>query len=443
MGVLQEFQLPTKRQMFRQEEERSEKKVNYFRFLLGMVGIALTFFFRDQITDTKQILLQYILCVTISTYCLGIFMILRTGKYRSCVKYISTGVDVIIVSALLWGSGNISWETFKSPEFILYFVVIALAAYRFSIKTTVFAGLMSICIYSTMFLIAVSSDRIQIGSFMESLASEKVSVVEIVVKLVFMGIFSFLLLEITRGYLRVVRRVVMTEIQQHRQRLQKERLQETFSRYLAKPVVEIILHKGISLKSEKRRVTIMFCDIRDFTGMIEQMKSEEVVGFLNNYFSRMIDVVFKYNGMLDKFIGDGLMAVFGAPISKDNDDEMAVRAAVGMRDVIEAMNSEKRNRNEQEIRIGIGIHSGEVIAGNIGSEKRLEYTVIGTPVNIASRIERLNKKLGTDILVTECTYNRIKHIVEAEKNEPEQIRGVTRPITTYRIKSIIDTKVDS
>ena len=131
MGVLQEFQLPTKRRMFRQEEERSEKKVNYFRFLLGMVGIALTFFFRDQIT-AKQTLLQYIVSVTVSTYCLGLFMILRTGKYRSCVKYISTGFDVIVVSVVLWGPGNISWGTFKSPEFILYFVVIALAAYRFS-----------------------------------------------------------------------------------------------------------------------------------------------------------------------------------------------------------------------------------------------------------------------------------------------------------------------
>jgi hypothetical protein len=130
-----------------------------------------------------------------------------------------------------------------------------------------------------------------------------------------------------------------------------------------------------------------------------------VVGLLNDVLSRLVDVVFEFGGTLDKFLGDGLMAVFGAPLSSGRDEEMAV-------------------------------HSGEVVAGNIGSLRRLEYTVIGNAVNLASRIEQLNKTFKTDIHISAATYERVSHLVEAEAEPGAEVRGVSGDVSTYRLVSV-------
>ena len=181
---------------------------------------------------------------------------------------------------------------------------------------------------------------------------------------------------------------------------------------------------------------IMFCDIRDFTLLSSTKEPEEVVQFLNTFFTKMIDVIFKYQGTLDKFIGDGIMAVFGAPIDTGKNEELAIRAAIEMRTELSLINEDRSKKKESQINIGIGIHSGDVVAGNIGSVKRLEYTVIGSPVNLASRIEGLNKRLKTDILISDATFEKVRHLVQARKNDPERIRGTSEPVSTYHIEAL-------
>ncbi|MCT8333137.1 adenylate/guanylate cyclase domain-containing protein [Leptospira sp. 85282-16] len=159
---------------------------------------------------------------------------------------------------------------------------------------------------------------------------------------------------------------------------------------------------------ENKEVTILFSDIRSFTKFSEQRSAEEVVHFLNEYLSRMTDVIFKFNGTIDKFIGDAIMTVFGAPFKMHDDALRAVKTAVEMVREMEKIN-QKLEEASGNLQVGIGIHTGDAIVGNIGSDRRLDYTVIGDNVNLASRIEGLTKHYGCSILISETTYKQIEN----------------------------------
>ncbi len=215
----------------------------------------------------------------------------------------------------------------------------------------------------------------------------------------------------------------------------KERdfIRSTFGKYVTKQVAEAILEGQLELGGEKRKATILMSDIRDFTRMSEKLPPEEVVDFINQYFTVMVEVINKYDGTLDKFIGDALLAVFGAPISHDDDARRAVLASLDMQEELAKFNAQREKQHEEPIKIGIAIHTGDVVAGNIGSETRMEYTVIGNTVNLTSRVEKLNKRLGTMILITEDTYKEVKDVVEVNDMQEIAIRGIEAPIKVYEV----------
>jgi len=190
---------------------------------------------------------------------------------------------------------------------------------------------------------------------------------------------------------------------------QKERLTKGFSRYVSHHVLETILQSTTptKLEGEKRKVTVMFSDIRHFTKMSEHLPPEKVVSFLNEYFEKMISIIFSCQGTLDKFIGDGIMAEFGMPLRDPLQELHAIKAAVAMQNLVKTLSVTWEQKGLPPIKIGIGIHSGEAIVGTIGSDVRMEYTAVGDTVYVASGLEGQTKVFGEEIIISEEVYKQV------------------------------------
>jgi class 3 adenylate cyclase len=229
----------------------------------------------------------------------------------------------------------------------------------------------------------------------------------------------------------------LTELNRNLQRA-KELLATSFQRYMSVHLLDRVLGSSspLSLSGERRTVTILMSDIRDFTPLAEHMTPEDLVEFLNQYFGVMVSIVLKNDGLLDKFMGDAIMAVFGAMSTGKDDALRAVKAAVEMRDALKTLNDEWAACSKPRIKIGIGIATGEGIVGNIGSEERMEFTVIGQGVNYAQRIEGLTKVFPCPILISERTYDEVKDTVSATRYGPVEIKGKTDPIAVYGVEEL-------
>lgn len=221
----------------------------------------------------------------------------------------------------------------------------------------------------------------------------------------------------------------------------KERdfIKDTFSRYVTKQVAEEILKDtgSISLGGRKQEVTILFSDIRGFTTFSERNTPEDVIQHLNEYFSAMVDSIFKYEGTLDKFIGDAVMAVFGSPVAHEDDPLRAVSTALDMRERLEALNAEWTAAGRDTLRIGIGINTGEAIVGNIGDIRRMEYTVIGDNVNLASRLESLTKEYECPIIISESTMIKLTGRIDSHLLGEVTVKGKTQPVRIYELKGLL------
>ncbi len=226
------------------------------------------------------------------------------------------------------------------------------------------------------------------------------------------------------------------------EQLEKLRVRRTLERYVSKPVADEILRHGEeyqdSLRGERKSVAILFSDIRGFTTISEQSDPVPLVEQLNEYFTVMVDVVMKHDGTLSKFIGDAIMALYGAPLSKGAVDDAwrAVATAHEMRVRLAELHRQWAARGLPQLKIGVGLNFGEVVVGDIGSPQRREYTVIGDPVNVASRVEGLNKDFGTDILLTESVYELVKDRVEAELRGETAVKGRGKPVKVYALTKL-------
>jgi len=214
---------------------------------------------------------------------------------------------------------------------------------------------------------------------------------------------------------------------------ERDNLRTTFGKYMTESVMQHLLSGKVRLGGETLTVTILFSDIRSFTSISEKMEAHALVGLLNEYFTEMVGIVMRHNGVVDKYIGDAILAVFGAPVPHADDAKNAALAAADMRDALVKLNERLATRGIAPLRTGIGLHTGEVVAGNIGSEQRMEYTVIGDAVNVASRLEGATKDLGVEVLMSAATYEASRDVVHARLVKEITVKGRQQPVTTYEL----------
>ena len=222
---------------------------------------------------------------------------------------------------------------------------------------------------------------------------------------------------------------------------ERERLKDSFGRFTNKAVAEKAMRGELVLGGETKFVTIFFSDIRSFTAISDKLSANQVVDFLNEYMTRMVKCVTATGGFIDKYIGDAIMATWGTPISTGTPKQDAInsiRCALMMRSELISFNKDRGTPDKPIIKIGCGINSGNVVAGQIGSSERMEYTCIGDTVNVASRTESLNKPFCTDILITEDTYQLVKDVVTVEKMRPVKVKGKENPMDMYAVINMPD-----
>lgn len=218
-----------------------------------------------------------------------------------------------------------------------------------------------------------------------------------------------------------------------------KRLKSTLARYMTKEVADqLISNEETALGGQMKELTILFSDIRSFTTISEKLGPQATVAMLNEYFTMMVDIVFHHGGILDKFIGDAMLAVFGAPFATGEDPDKAVTTAIEMYRALRPFNQQRAEKGLDKVQIGVGINTDEVLVGNIGSLKRMDYTVIGDGVNLASRLEGANKYYETSILISENTFKKLKYRYRSREVDRIRVKGKELPVRIFEILDHFD-----
>ncbi len=216
---------------------------------------------------------------------------------------------------------------------------------------------------------------------------------------------------------------------------EKSRYRKTLMKYVSPALVETIMSDfdWASLRAEKKRLTVLFSDVRGFTTFSEKYPAETVIATLNEHLNMMVSVIFKYQGTLDKFVGDCVMAFWGAPLAQPNHAELAARAALEMIAGLEKLNEKWQSEGRPTLHIGVGINTGDMLFGNIGSEQRMDFTVIGDAVNLGSRLESSTKELHASIVISEATYREIEGLAQVRPLGEISVKGKAQKVVVYEL----------
>lgn len=320
-------------------------------------------------------------------------------------------------------------EAIYSPPSYAYFFFIMLSTMRLQYRLSVFTGFVAGIEYALLVLYyqpELVSSGLVLNPAMgggTALAFTPFHVAKVLMYIASGFVAAYVAVELRNGFLNSLSSVE-----------ERNRVVEMFGAHVSPEVVEKLLDQQTEMESETRHVCVMFLDIRNFTGFSENRSPDEVVEYLNTLFDFMIDCINDNNGIINKFLGDGFMAVFGAPISDGRDSRNAIQAASQILDALEKWNESGKIHPTA---VGIGLHAGAAVTGNVGSYRRKEYTIIGDTVNVASRLEQMNKKFGSSLLISETVRNDAAEAgleVEGEMLEPIQVRGRQEPVPVFRLR---------
>jgi adenylate cyclase len=218
---------------------------------------------------------------------------------------------------------------------------------------------------------------------------------------------------------------------------ESEAIKESFGKYISQEIRDEILSGRVSLDGEMTRATMLFSDLRDFTPFVESTHPKQVVSIMNQYFSEMAEAIKRNNGLILQYVGDEIEAVFGAPVPRDDHPDMAASAALEMKRRLVHLNERLKAQGVAPFRHGIGIHTGAVLAGIIGSKERSSYALVGDTVNLASRIQELTKEFACDIIMSQTTHDLVAGAYQMEPLRAVRVKGKSQEILTYKLLSYI------
>ncbi|MCC6556241.1 MAG: adenylate/guanylate cyclase domain-containing protein [Polyangiaceae bacterium] len=416
------------------QEMKGERIVNHIRLCFTLLSLLML----AQAWSVNTSRASWIFAIQLGSwlvYSLALygFFWARPNAYAGWLKYVSIFVDLglLTLSAAAMAknhSGVIEYMTGFVPVVYVFFNL--LSAFRYSLAACLYSAALSLTFNAIVLAAVVSTGAIRISE--DSVYGQNaINIVDQTMQILFIALPA-----IVGGIIaRISRELVLRAETESRERVRLEHEKQQLGRYLSQDLISFVLAEPGRLKlgGTRRHVSVMFTDIRNFTPLTESVEPEVVVSFLNEYFTTMVDIVFRYGGTLDKYIGDGLMAVFGAPFTVDYAPGRAVLAAIEMVHALERFN-ERQRLVFGDIRMGVGIATGTVVLGNIGSNQRMEFTCIGDTVNTASRLEQINKELGSSIVVCQSTFEALGNSIPAHPAEGATIRGKSRDVRPYVVE---------
>lgn len=347
-------------------------------------------------------------------------MIRKQKRISEPLQYLSAFVETSIPTAgMIVGSAFLGpIYTLFTPAAFVYPIFISLSALRLNLKLCVFTGAVAGLEYSGLALFFINNGS---NASIEPILS---GVPHHLLK----GFLLFATGVVTGLVTRQIKKRTLKSFEMVEER---NRISRTFGEYVSPVVMEKLMTLKPDLRSERRSVCVMFLDIRNFTTFAEKRTPEDVVAYLDSLFEFMIEIVNRHHGVINKFLGDGFMAVFGAPLSDGSDCPNAMGAAM---EILGRVEEEVARGNVLPTTVGIGLHAGEAVTGSIGSSLRREYTVIGDVVNLASRIEKLNKKFGSQLLISDNVWQTLNEVVPSAKPMGDvYVKGREGAIQIYQI----------
>ncbi len=390
------------------QETRNEVVINYI--YMGILAGGFMFNFATRVLPVAPYRasdLAIALILGAFATRLAVFFYLRGGpRYRPARKYILSTLDIAVftMAAFLLGiQGAFPWFAISLFNVCTFAMAVALSGLRYSTRVVAFSGILTVLLHTFAFSIPLE-------------AALRVPATSI-------GL-------LTLGAIALCAAFTVTSLTRIHQ---DAALKEQLARFLPPELVDqVIKQPGLLQRStERRNATVIFADIRGFTRLSESMSPEKVVEFLNDFLEEMTGAILDQKGMLDKYIGDAVMGVFGVPVHSDDHACRALRAAVDMRDRLKGLNENLRQKQLPELSVGIGLHTGELLIGAIGSTRRLDYTVIGDTVNVASRIEGMTRSYPVEILLSDATRNAIAGAVDLYEIATVQVKNRDQPLTLW------------
>lgn len=420
-------------ELLSQEEQMGALFAVRFRYVIGLALVASAV---ANLSNTDSVYGYLVNYVAITLYFINTFVhaqILKKSKghWRTKYDYISLFIDNLLVTVtifnwyILKGDGNPNFLV-KTPLVVFYLLPLSLSLfqYRFSLVNFSFVCFL-FSYYGFLFYALLDKNSVSSFDWHQYVLGDHIILSDAMVTKP--TVYLVLVFAISYAIFRSLRMLLKFAA--------AESQKTTLSRYFSPDLVsEIVSEPEVIAKGKRQKVTVLFSDIRGFTQFSEPMDPESLSIFLTEFRRRMVRAIFQYGGSLDKFIGDAVMATFGTPSPSENpgeDSKNAVLAAKAMLDELNTWNLERKKNGESEIKIGIGIHTGEVFCGSIGSEERMEYTVIGDTVNTASRIESACKDLGVTFLISEAVWLEISSPTGWDKKADVTLSGREQKIHLY------------